>query len=145
MHRADHPILKFEPMIAEWNKYDKLNDTELRQHRVIDWGWLEEIGSLQEVQDLVDPKLSNALECTQPQYEELVLEFHSTWLHKERKFELGTTVSFSLGRQVYEMNMVRFAIVSGLYTEEEVKRPEFVTCLRVLIISRGIIVSMRPS
>ncbi|KAF5822315.1 hypothetical protein HanXRQr2_Chr01g0025001 [Helianthus annuus] len=28
------------------------------------------------------------------------------------------------------MNMARFAIVSGLYTEEQVKRPEFVTCLR---------------
>ncbi|MFS7917955.1 hypothetical protein Hanom_Chr03g00195271 [Helianthus anomalus] len=28
------------------------------------------------------------------------------------------------------MNMARFAIVSGLYTEEEVKRSEFVTCLR---------------
>ncbi|MFS7950847.1 hypothetical protein Hanom_Chr07g00588001 [Helianthus anomalus] len=70
------------------------------------------------------------MECTQPQYEELVLEFHSTWLHKEGKFEQDTTVSFSLGRQVYEMNMAQFAIISGLYTEEDVKRPEFVTCLR---------------
>ncbi|MFS7998851.1 hypothetical protein Hanom_Chr12g01158911 [Helianthus anomalus] len=45
MHRADHPILKFEPMTSEWNTYDKLNDTELLQHRVIDWLWLSEIGS----------------------------------------------------------------------------------------------------
>ncbi|MFS7937772.1 hypothetical protein Hanom_Chr05g00431631 [Helianthus anomalus] len=80
--------------------------------------------------DLVGPKLSDAMECTQLQYEELVLEFHSTWLHKEGKFEQDTTVSFSLGRQVYEMNMAHFAIVPGLYTEEDVKRPEFVTCLR---------------
>ncbi|KAF5812828.1 hypothetical protein HanXRQr2_Chr03g0091051 [Helianthus annuus] len=130
MHRDDHPFLKFELDSPECNKYEKLNDTELLQHQVIDWSWLEEIGSLQEMQDLVGPKLTDAMECTQPQYEELVLEFHSTWLHKEGKFEQDTTVSFSLGRQVYEMNMARFAIVSGLYTKEEVKRPEFVACLR---------------
>ncbi|KAF5813932.1 hypothetical protein HanXRQr2_Chr03g0104611 [Helianthus annuus] len=70
------------------------------------------------------------MECIQPQYEELVLEFHSTWVHKEGKFEQDTAVSFSLGRQVYDMNMARFAIVSRLYTEEEVKRPEFITSLR---------------
>ncbi|MFS7975173.1 hypothetical protein Hanom_Chr10g00877311 [Helianthus anomalus] len=100
MHKADHPILKFEP------------------------------SSKQEVRDLLGQRLIDALECIEPQYEELVLEFHSTWAHKEGKFEQGTYVSFSLGRQVYEMNMARFAIVSGLYTEEEVKRPEFVTSLR---------------
>ncbi|MFS7962760.1 putative IQ motif, EF-hand binding protein [Helianthus anomalus] len=114
--RADHPILKFEPSTSEWNKYDKLKNTDLLQHR--------------EVADLLGPKLVDALECTQPQYEELVLEFHSTWMHKEGKFDNDAAVSFSLGRQVYEMNMARFTIVSGFYTEEEVKRPEFVTSLR---------------
>ncbi|KAM0004898.1 hypothetical protein Hdeb2414_s0226g00840201 [Helianthus debilis subsp. tardiflorus] len=76
---VNHPILKFEVNEPEWNKFDKLKDTELLQHQVIDWSWLEEeIGPLQEVQDLVGPKLSDAMECTQLQYEELVLEFHST-------------------------------------------------------------------
>ncbi|KAJ0810030.1 hypothetical protein HanPI659440_Chr01g0022001 [Helianthus annuus] len=51
-------------------------------------------------------------------------------MHKEGKFDNDTAVSFSLGRQVYVMNMARFAIVSGFYTEEEVKRPEFITSLR---------------
>ncbi|MFS7922712.1 hypothetical protein Hanom_Chr03g00252221 [Helianthus anomalus] len=51
-------------------------------------------------------------------------------MHKEGKFDNDTAASFSLGRQVYEMNMARFAIVSGFYTEEEVKLPEFVTSLR---------------
>ncbi|MFS7905115.1 hypothetical protein Hanom_Chr01g00043941 [Helianthus anomalus] len=118
---VNHPILKFEVNEPEWNKFDKLKDTELLQHRFIDWSWLEEIGSLQEMQDLVGPKLTDAMEYTQPQYEELVLEFHSTWLHKEGNFEKDTAVSFSLGRQVYEMNMAHFAIVSGLYTKEEVR------------------------
>ncbi|KAJ0667791.1 hypothetical protein HanPI659440_Chr17g0681691 [Helianthus annuus] len=122
--------MKFEPSTSEWNKYDKLKKTDLLQHRVIDWLWLSEIGSKQEVRDLLGQRLIDALECIQPQYEELVLEFHSTWMHKEGKFEQDTAVSFSLGRHVYEMNMARFAIVSGLYTEEELKRPEFVTSLR---------------
>ncbi|MFS8024730.1 hypothetical protein Hanom_Chr16g01466851 [Helianthus anomalus] len=64
--RADNPIPKFEPSTPEWNKYDKLKTTYLLQHRVIDWIWLEEIGSRQEVLDLLGSKLIDALECTQP-------------------------------------------------------------------------------
>ncbi|MFS8003416.1 hypothetical protein Hanom_Chr13g01213741 [Helianthus anomalus] len=111
MHRDDHPILKFELDSPEYDTFEKLKDIELLQHRVINWKWLREIGSEQE-------------------YEELVLEFHSTWVHKEGTFDQGTAVSFSFGRQVYEMNIARFAIVLGLYTEEEVKRPDFATYLR---------------
>ncbi|MFS7914701.1 hypothetical protein Hanom_Chr02g00156591 [Helianthus anomalus] len=129
-HRDDHPILKFEEDSPEWDKFEKLKDTELLQHRVIDWKWLEEIGLEQEVRELLGQRLIYAMNCIEPQYEELVLEFHSTWVHKEGKFEQGTTVSFSFGRQVYEMNVPRFAVVSGLYTEEEVRRPELATYLR---------------
>ncbi|MFS7961133.1 hypothetical protein Hanom_Chr08g00711241 [Helianthus anomalus] len=127
---ANHPILKFEEDSSEWVKFKKLKDTELLQHRIINWKWLRKIGSEQEVRDLLGERLIDALNCIEPQYEELVLEFHSTWLHKEGKFEQGTAVSFSFGRQVYEMNVSRFAVVSGLYTEDEVKRLEFATCLR---------------
>ncbi|KAJ0565385.1 hypothetical protein HanIR_Chr06g0262051 [Helianthus annuus] len=49
---------------------------------------------------------------------------------QRRKFDDEKVVSFSLGRQVFEMNMARFAIVSGFYSEEEVKQPGFVTSLR---------------
>ncbi|KAJ0785543.1 hypothetical protein HanOQP8_Chr02g0044401 [Helianthus annuus] len=130
VNRLDHPILQFEPNTSQWEKYDKLRNTDLLQHRVIDWSWLEEIGSRQVVLDLLGPKLTDTLECTQDQYEELMLEFHSTWRHKEGKFDQDTAVSFSLGRQVFEMNMARFAIVSGFYTKEEVKQPGFLTSLR---------------
>ncbi|MFS7888940.1 hypothetical protein Hanom_Chr00s000002g01600891 [Helianthus anomalus] len=61
---ADHPILKFEPSTPEWNKYDKLKNIDLLQHRVIDWLWLSEIGSNQEVADILCPKLVDALELT---------------------------------------------------------------------------------
>ncbi|KAJ0791903.1 hypothetical protein HanOQP8_Chr01g0011221 [Helianthus annuus] len=130
VNRLDHPILQFESSTPEWDKYDKLTDTDLLQHRGLDWTWLDAIGSRQVVLDLLGPKLTEALDCGHEQYEELVLEFHSTWKHKEGKFDDDKAVSFSLGRQVFEMNMARFAIVSGFYTEEEVKQPGFVTSLR---------------
>ncbi|MFS7939119.1 hypothetical protein Hanom_Chr05g00447961 [Helianthus anomalus] len=63
MHIANHPILKFELSSPEWNKYDKLKDNDLLQHRVIDWLWLSEIGSKQEVTDLLGPRLARAMEC----------------------------------------------------------------------------------
>ncbi|KAJ0616390.1 hypothetical protein HanRHA438_Chr02g0088541 [Helianthus annuus] len=130
MHRDNHPILKFEEDTLEYGKFEKLKDTELLQNQVINWKWLNEIGAEQEVRELLGERLIEALNCIEPQYEELVLEFHSTWVHKEGRFDQGTAVSFSFGRRMYEMNVPRFAVVSGLYTEEEVKRPEFASYLR---------------
>ncbi|KAJ0797041.1 hypothetical protein HanPI659440_Chr04g0169331 [Helianthus annuus] len=129
-NRADHPLLQFELNSNEWKKYDKLNDTDLLQHRTIDWGWLDKIGSKQEVLDLLGPKLRTMVDCVWDQYEELALEFHSTWSHKEGKFADAKAVSFSLGRQVFEMDMARFAVASGFYTPEEVQQLGFATNLR---------------
>ncbi|KAJ0699335.1 hypothetical protein HanOQP8_Chr10g0354671 [Helianthus annuus] len=70
------------------------------------------------------------MDCPLDQYEELVLEFHSTWKHKEGKFAENDAVSFSLGRKVFEMNIAQFVVASGYYTEEEVKEPGFSTSLR---------------
>ncbi|KAF5796655.1 hypothetical protein HanXRQr2_Chr08g0354281 [Helianthus annuus] len=69
------------------------------------------------------------VDCALDQYEELVLEFHSTWKHKEGNFADDKAVSFSLGRRVFKMNMARFAVASGFYTPEEVQQPGFVTSL----------------
>ncbi|KAF5775659.1 hypothetical protein HanXRQr2_Chr13g0614571 [Helianthus annuus] len=131
MNRAvNHPILKFEEDTYEWDKFKKFKKMALLQHRVINWEWLTEIGAEQEVRELLGERLIDVMNCIDPQYVELVLEFHSTWMHKEGKFEQGNALSFSFGRKVYEMNVPRFAIISGLYTEDEVRRPEFSTCLR---------------
>ncbi|KAF5804835.1 hypothetical protein HanXRQr2_Chr05g0201821 [Helianthus annuus] len=70
------------------------------------------------------------MNCIDDQFEELVLEFHSTWKHKEGKFAEDKAVSFSLGRQVFEMNMASFAVASGFYTDEEVQQSRFSTSLR---------------
>ncbi|KAJ0776724.1 hypothetical protein HanPSC8_Chr02g0056991 [Helianthus annuus] len=129
-NRADHPLLQFALDTNEWKKYDRLKNTDLFQHRSIDWGWLDDIGSRLEVLDLLGPRLRMMIDCALDQYEELVLEFHSTWKHKEGKFAKDKVVSFSLGRKVFQMNMARFAVASGFYTEEEVKETGFSTSLR---------------
>ncbi|KAJ0746309.1 hypothetical protein HanPI659440_Chr05g0192551 [Helianthus annuus] len=129
-NRADHPLFQFALDTHEWKKYDRLKSTDFFQHRSIDWGWLDDIGSRQEVLDLLGPRLRLLMDCPLDQYEELVLEFHSTWKHKEGKFAENNVVSFSLGRKVFEMNMAQFAVASGYYTEEEVKEPGFSTSLR---------------
>ncbi|KAJ0706351.1 hypothetical protein HanLR1_Chr09g0306001 [Helianthus annuus] len=129
-NKANHAILQFAINTNEWKKYDKLKDTDMLQHKTIDWGWLDEIGSRQEVLDLLGPRLRMVLDCALDKYVELVLEFHSTWKHKEGKFADDKAVSFSLGRKVFEMSMARFAVATGFYTEEEVKQPGFVTSLR---------------
>ncbi|MFS7896804.1 hypothetical protein Hanom_Chr00s005851g01730981 [Helianthus anomalus] len=125
-----HPVLKFEEDTYEWDRFKKFQKMGLFQHRIINWEWLAEIGAEREVRELLGEQLIYAMNCIEPQYVELCLEFHSTWYHKEGKFEQGNALSFSFGRKVYEMNVPRFAIISGLYTEEEVRRPEFTTCLR---------------
>ncbi|KAJ0716735.1 hypothetical protein HanPI659440_Chr13g0516001 [Helianthus annuus] len=50
---VNHPILKFELDSPEYEKFGKLKDIELLQHRVINWKWLNKIGAEQEVRDLL--------------------------------------------------------------------------------------------
>ncbi|KAJ0435685.1 hypothetical protein HanIR_Chr00c37g0912551 [Helianthus annuus] len=64
------------------------------------------------------------------QYEELVLEFHSTFKHKEGAFAQNNVVSFSLGRTIFEMDMAPFAVASAFYTQEEAQSPGFSMSLR---------------
>ncbi|KAM0008049.1 hypothetical protein Hdeb2414_s0005g00156581 [Helianthus debilis subsp. tardiflorus] len=70
------------------------------------------------------------MDCVWDQYEELVLEFHSTWKHKEGAFAQPNVVSFSLGQRVFEMDMAHFAVASGFYTATEMQSPSFATSLR---------------
>ena len=68
--------------------------------------------------------------CDGPQYTELTIEFHCTFRHKEGTFAEKDAVSFSLGRNLYEMNMAQFGVALGFYTPEEVETDEFVNGLR---------------
>ncbi|MFS8002650.1 hypothetical protein Hanom_Chr13g01204591 [Helianthus anomalus] len=96
----------------------------------MDWEWLESVGSQQRVEHILGPRLGGALDCYWYQYEELVLEFHNTFKHKEGAFAQRNVVSFSLSRTVLEMDIARFVVASGFYTAEEAQSPEFETSSR---------------
>ncbi|KAI3732623.1 hypothetical protein L1987_63830 [Smallanthus sonchifolius] len=82
------------------------------------------------IEALLGDKFRAALCCMAPQYEELTLEFHATFRYKQGNFEQHDAVSFSLGRQVYEMTMPQFAVATQLYTQAEVQTLEFITSVR---------------
>ena len=70
--------------------------------------------------------------CDTTQYTELTIEFHCTFRHKEGAFSEANAVSFSLGRNLYEMTIPQFGVALGLYSSEEVATEEFVNGLRVV-------------
>ncbi|KAF5755477.1 hypothetical protein HanXRQr2_Chr17g0803231 [Helianthus annuus] len=100
------------------------------EHRTIDWEWLQSIGASDRVAELLGPRLRAAMDCDWKQYTELTLEFHCTFHHKEGTFAERNAVSFSLGRNLYEMSIAQFGVALGFYTQEEVQTDEFVNGLR---------------
>ncbi|KAI3787378.1 hypothetical protein L1987_41810 [Smallanthus sonchifolius] len=116
----EHRLLQFELGTQESRKLDTLIDTNLLQFRTIDWTLLDNIGQRDRIEALLGDKFRAALCCMAPQYEELTLEFHATFRYKQGNFEQHDAVSFSLGRQVYEITMPQFAVATQLYTQAEV-------------------------
>ncbi|KAJ0443965.1 hypothetical protein HanIR_Chr16g0826581 [Helianthus annuus] len=128
---VDHPVLDFEEGTEERVKLKKYVVTQTLEHRVMDWGWLQGMGASERVAELLGPRLRMAMDaCNGPQYTELTIEFHCTFRHKEGTFAEKDAVSFSLGRNLYEMNMAQFGVALGFYTPEEVETDEFVNGLR---------------
>ena len=128
---VDHPVLDFEDGTEERVKLKKYVVTQTLEHRVMDWEWLQSMGASERVAELLGPRLRMAMDaCDGPQYTELTIEFHCTFRHKEGTFAEKDAVSFSLGRNLYEMNMAQFGVALGFYTPEEVETDEFVNGLR---------------
>ncbi|KAL8202152.1 hypothetical protein R6Q57_011299 [Mikania cordata] len=70
------------------------------------------------------------LACDWPQYKELTLEFHSTFMYDDSEFDYVDAMLFALGRRVYKMSIPQFAVATGFYTQDEVLSPRFSTSLR---------------
>ncbi|KAM0049020.1 hypothetical protein Hdeb2414_s0008g00281021 [Helianthus debilis subsp. tardiflorus] len=128
---VDHPMLDFEEGTEERVKLKKYVVTQTLEHRVIDWEWLQSMGASERVAELLGPRLRMAMDaCNEKQYTELTIEFHCTFRHKEGAFSEANAVSFSLGRNLYEMTIPQFGMALGLYSPEEVATEEFVNGLR---------------
>ncbi|KAM0051677.1 hypothetical protein Hdeb2414_s0007g00239331 [Helianthus debilis subsp. tardiflorus] len=106
----DSPLLQFDVDTSEYAKLDEL----LKRERIEQY-----LGS----------KFRLALDCDALQYKELTLEFHETFQYKQGNYAQPNAVSFSLGRQVHEMTIPQFAVLTQFYTQEEVEMDESVTSL----------------
>ncbi|KAJ0835899.1 hypothetical protein HanRHA438_Chr16g0760621 [Helianthus annuus] len=78
------------------------------------------MGARERVEELLGPMLVEMVNCDGPQYDELVVEFHSTFHHREGSFFERDAVSFSLGRMLRVLSIPQFAIASGFYDFEDI-------------------------
>ncbi|KAD3640814.1 hypothetical protein E3N88_30037 [Mikania micrantha] len=126
----DHTLLMFEMGTFESDMLDRFVSLELLHHRNINWELVDQLGQRDRLERLLGPKWRRVLACDWPQYKELTIEFHSTFMYDDSEFESLDAISFSLGRRVYEMSIPQFAVVCGFYTEDEALSPDFVQVLR---------------
>ncbi|KAL8224280.1 hypothetical protein R6Q57_019755 [Mikania cordata] len=126
----DHTLLMFAMGTFESDRFDRFVSLELLHHGNISWELVDQLGQRDRLERLLGPKWVRVLACDWPRYKELTMEFHSTFMYDDSEFDSLDAISFSLGRQVYEMTIPQFAVVSGFYTEEEVMSPRFVSSLR---------------
>ncbi|KAF5758514.1 hypothetical protein HanXRQr2_Chr16g0730081 [Helianthus annuus] len=133
--RREHPLLQFQVNTNEWIKLQKIIRRYLLKHWTIDWEWLGQMGARERVEELLGPMLVEMVNCDWPQYDELVVEFHSTFHHREGSFFEGDTVSFSLGRMLHVMSILEFAIASGFFAFEDTSTEEFTNGLRGVYVN----------
>jgi hypothetical protein len=100
--------------------------------RTFDWGVMDKLGECARLEGLLSERWRDALAAPAQQYVELTVEFISTLQHTSGDFSAPTIVSFSLGRRIYDMSILQFAVATGLYTEEDVVDPQFETRIRGL-------------
>ncbi|KAL8204335.1 hypothetical protein R6Q57_009958 [Mikania cordata] len=74
---------------------------------------------------MMTPQWAPLLRCTWLQYDELTVEFLSTFRYDARSLSYPGAVSFALGRQTHTMSVAQFAVAFGLYTQEQVAAPDF--------------------
>ncbi|MFS8016763.1 hypothetical protein Hanom_Chr15g01372371 [Helianthus anomalus] len=114
----DSPLLQFDMDSSEYAKLDELITVKLLPFKRIDWELLDRLGQRERNEQYLGPKFRLALDCDALQYKELTLEFHATFQYKQGNYAQPNAVSFYLGRQLYEMTIPQFAVMTQFYTQE---------------------------
>ncbi|KAM0007650.1 hypothetical protein Hdeb2414_s0136g00808731 [Helianthus debilis subsp. tardiflorus] len=131
---VESPLLRFTLGSFEFMKFEAIKKLKLLEFRRIDWGLVNRLGQVERVQELLGEKFRWALECEVPQYLELTMEFHSTFIYRHPGgFDESDVVSFALGKQVFNMSLPQFAEATGLYLAQEVVSDEFRGLLRQVV------------
>ncbi|XP_076907764.1 uncharacterized protein LOC143564343 [Bidens hawaiensis] len=125
-----HIILRFSLNTTEKEIYDRIWEAPLLRHRTFNWELLGTLGQAERVRTLLGPRWATILRFDRTQYVKLVHEFYATFRHKTGDLFSEHVVLFSLGRQLFEMSVPRFAVLTGLYTEEEVQTSAFTESVR---------------
>ncbi|KAF5757326.1 hypothetical protein HanXRQr2_Chr17g0825301 [Helianthus annuus] len=131
---VESPLLRFEVGSYEFMKFEAIKKVKLLESKRIDWDLVRKLGQVERVQELLGDKFRWAVECELPQYLELTMEFHSTFIYRHPGgFDQPDVVSFALGKHVYNMSLIQFAEATGLYSAEEVGSDEFRGLLRQVV------------
>lgn len=103
-------------------------------------GFVRYFGQVDSIRSYLGPHWATVLSFKRKQFVELVQEFYATFRHMIGNFEETYVVSFSLGRQLFEISVHRFAVVAGLYTEAEAQTRAFRQSVRGITTVRGVFV-----
>ncbi|KAL8199990.1 hypothetical protein R6Q57_011329 [Mikania cordata] len=128
--RAEHTFLQFAPSTMEHARMETLLSLETMQHRGYDRDILQQLGRVDEFDAMMTPQWEPLLRCGWLQYDELTVEFLSTFQYDTRSLTQPRAVSFALGRQTDTMSVSQLAVAFGLYTQEQVAAPNFEGLLR---------------
>ena len=127
---SEHTLLPFELATDEAVRCERFMDLEIYQARTFDWDLIEAMGLTDRLETLLWPSWRSALRCSEVQYAELTMEFHSTFQYDLARFSEPTAISFALGRRKFTMSVPDFAVATGFYTREEADAPGFAQLLR---------------
>ncbi|KAF5786820.1 hypothetical protein HanRHA438_Chr10g0457971 [Helianthus annuus] len=115
----DYTLLDFEIGTIESLRMDKFCKMQLYKHRTFNREMLEAMGQRQRMEEFLGPKWLDVLRCADPQYIELTIEFHSTFIYNADRNVEPYTLSFSLGRQHYVWSTEQFSRAVGFYVQGE--------------------------
>ncbi|KAL8232865.1 hypothetical protein R6Q57_002643 [Mikania cordata] len=130
-----HPWLQFPQRTVTCTKRYRLLKKSMGQQKAIDYDLLTQIGARERMTTITgeDTPWSRLFEmCYAPQYRLITFEFLSTFIYRlvDPDFEPQPDqphppeeISFRLCGESYDMSLREFAIVSGLYTEEDTHMP----------------------
>ncbi|KAL8239968.1 hypothetical protein R6Q59_016535 [Mikania micrantha] len=120
----------FVPGTIEHARMETLVSLGTMQHRGYDRDVLQQLGRVDEFNAMMTPQWTSLLRCSWLQYDELTVEFLSTFQYDTRSLTYPRVVSFALGRQTHTMSVAHFAVAFGLYSQEQVAAPDFEGLLR---------------
>ncbi|KAJ0725815.1 hypothetical protein HanPI659440_Chr12g0463181 [Helianthus annuus] len=102
----DNPLLRFLFDTDKYYRLDIIKSVQLLGFRRIDWDLVRQLGQVDRLEQLLGPKFRLALDCDEPQYHQLTLEFHSTFQYRHRGgFDEPDVVSFVIGKRIFYMTL----------------------------------------